>query len=436
MANSTIGAARLTTPTAPTLYRFSPFPLFGYNIFLTFANNNQNVTKTRMKQSFYLTVLMLLLGIFTLSSCSDDNDTPSSDVNNSIVGDWQIAHEDLNGDGAIQGIVVHEDGTVTEWMYTGVTLDPYKFGFKTGKWTVNGNHYEMQLPKGGGNYYNVTVAGNDDSLMYLAYNGKTSVIPFHRLANLPDNGDAMLRLLLNLKRENFKMSDLTGYWAFTGEDGKVYNNGFYIDAEGNVTDVETYPYGPSLIQHSIKYHTGKVTLNAYLCTIPYQGTTYELYGVNDSIMLCKQGDSQQAQKFVRQDVPQEIKQSEEIANSKVPDWLLGEWESVHYKLVYGSDIVEDFDIKDSDDWAMQFYHTLSFTSDHQLKRGQRSGYYNTEAFYVNNDVIYIAGSLDDLISPAYGYREEWTILSHTNDEMKLKYTSGDDYKIYTYKRKQ
>ena len=203
-----------------------------------------------------------------------------------------------------------------------------------------------------------------------------------------------------------------------------------------VTDVETYPYGPSLIQHSIKYHTGKVTLNAYLCTIPYQGTTYELYGVNDSIMLCKQGDSQQAQKFVRQDVPQEIKQSEEIANSKVPDWLLGEWESVHYKLVYGSDIVEDFDIKDSDDWAMQFYHTLSFTSDHQLKRGQRSGYYNTEAFYVNNDVIYIAGSLDDLISPAYGYREEWTILSHTNDEMKLKYTSGDDYKIYTYKRKQ
>lgn len=57
-----------------------------------------------MKHSYYLTVLMLLLGIFTFSSCSDDNnDGPSADVNRSIVGVWQIAEQDLNGDGAIQG---------------------------------------------------------------------------------------------------------------------------------------------------------------------------------------------------------------------------------------------------------------------------------------------------------------------------------------------
>lgn len=389
-----------------------------------------------MKQSYYLTVLMLLLGIFTFSSCSDDNDGPSADVNNSIVGDWQIAQEDLNGDGAIQGIVVHEDGTVTEWMYTGVTLDPYKFGFKTGKWSVNGNHYEMQLPKGGGNYYNVTVAGNNDSLMYLAYNGKTSVIPFHRLAKLPDNGDATLRLLLSLKRENFKMSDLTGYWAYTGDDGTVYNNGFYIDAEGNVTDVETYPYGPSFIKHSIRYHTGKVMLNAYLCTIPYQGTNYELYGVNDSIMLCRQGDSQQMQRFVRQEVPQEIKRAEEIANSKVPDWLVGEWESVHYKEKNGSYISGDFDINESE-WSRQFYRQLVFSSDHQLQRGGRAGLGSVEEFYVDNDVVYITASLSDLInSSIYATVESWTIVSHTNDELVLKWSYEDSYKIYTYKRKQ
>ena len=35
-------------------------------------------------------------------------------------------------------------------------------GLLLGKWSVNGNHYEMQLLKDYGKYYNVTVAGNDD----------------------------------------------------------------------------------------------------------------------------------------------------------------------------------------------------------------------------------------------------------------------------------
>ena len=177
----------------------------------------KNVIKTTMKLSYYLTVILLFSGILTFSSCGDDNNGPSPDVNNTIVGVWQIAGEDLNGDGAIQGIVVHEDGTVTGWLYTASEQDPYQFSFKTGKWSVNGNHYEMQLPKSAGSYYQVTVAGNNDSLMYLAYNGKTSVVPFHRLAKLPGDGDATLRLLESMKMSNFKMSDLTGYWACTGD---------------------------------------------------------------------------------------------------------------------------------------------------------------------------------------------------------------------------
>lgn len=267
-----------------------------------------------MKHSYYLTVLMLLLGIFTFSSCSDDNDGPSADVNRSIVGVWQIAEQDLNGDGAIQGIVVHDDGTVTEWMYTASAQDPYKFGFKTGKWSVNGNHYEMQLPKGAGTYYTVTVAGNTDSQMYLAYNGKTSVVPFHRLDQLPGDGEATLQLLESLKTGNFSMSDLTGYWALTGDDGTVYNNGFYIDAEGNVSEVESYPYGSNFIQHSIKYHTGKVTINTDHCTIPYQGLDYELFGVNDSTMLVGNGGLT-LEKLVRQNLPQDIALAEGSANS-------------------------------------------------------------------------------------------------------------------------
>ena len=389
-----------------------------------------------MKHSYYLTVLMLLLGIFTFSSCSDDNDGPSADVNRSIVGVWQIAEQDLNGDGAIQGIVVHEDGTVTEWMYTASAQDPYKFGFKTGKWSVNGNHYEMQLPKGAGTYYMVTVAGNTDSQMYLAYNGKTSVVPFHRLDQLPGDGDATLQLLESLKTGNFTMSDLMGYWAYTGDDGTVYNSGFYIDAEGNVSEVENYPYEHSLIEHSIKYHTGKVTLNAYLCTIPYQGTTYELYGVNDSIMLCKYGESQQVQMFVRQEVPQEIKRAEEIANSKVPDWLVGTWESVHYKEKNGSYISEDIDINESE-WTQQFYHQLVFASDHKLQQGGRSGLNSAESFYVIDNVIYMTESLNNLINNSlYAPVECWEIVSHSNDELVLKWSYEDSYKIYTYKRKQ
>lgn len=387
-----------------------------------------------MKLSYYLTVILLFSGIVTFSSCSDDNDGPSADVNISIVGDWQIAESDLNGDGARQGIVVHEDGTVTEWLYTRSEQDPYQFGFKTGKWSVNGNHYEMQLPKGVGSYYQVTVAGNNDSLMYLAYNGKTSVVPFHRLAKLPDDGDATLRLLESMKMSNFKMSDLTGYWAFAGEDGSVIGNGIYIDQKGQVSNVNII-FGPSSIRHSMQYHTGKVTLNAYLCTIPYHGTDHELYAVNDSMMLVK-GKDGKVEKLVRKDIPQEIEHAEEIANSNVPEWINGTWESVHYKRVYGSYRSDDFDINESE-WTQQYYRKLEFSSDHQLKRSRKDGYNADRVFYVDKDTVYTAESLSDLINNlSYDTAEKWTIVSHSDDVLTLKESWGDSYEIYTYKRKQ
>lgn len=119
-----------------------------------------------MKHSCFSIISLCLFAVVVQTSCSDDQvikfPNVSPNINVPITGYWQIADDDINGDGAIQGIVVHDDETVTEWMYTSVTDHPYKLGFKTGKWSVSGNHYEMQLPKGYGNYYNVTVAGNDD----------------------------------------------------------------------------------------------------------------------------------------------------------------------------------------------------------------------------------------------------------------------------------
>lgn len=383
-----------------------------------------------MKLNYYLTMALCIFGVVTFCSCSDDNDGPSADVNISIVGDWQIAGEDLNGDGAIQGIVVHEDGTVTEWMHTQSELNPYQFGFKTGKWSVNGNHYEMQLPKGASDYYQVTVAGNNDSLMYLAYNGKTSVVPFHRLAKLPGDGDATLRLLESLKMSNFTMSDLTGYWALTGDDGTVDDSGIYIDTEGNVSKVDGNTYTSTSIQRSIQYHSGKVTLSAYLCTI----ADYVLYGVNGTIMLVKENGGT-LRRLVRRDVPQEIKHAEEIATSKVPDWLTGTWESVHYKKVYGSVISEDFDINESE-WTRQFYRELTFSSDHQLRQTENHGYNVTLVFYVNDGTVYTAESLNDLINnPTDANTGNWTIVSHSADELTIKQSWTGGYEIYTYKRK-
>ena len=176
-----------------------------------------------------------------------------------------------------------------------------------------------------------------------------------------------------------------------------------------------------------------MTLNAYLCTIPYYGTRYELYGVNDTVMLVVDNDGAKIEKFVRQAVPQEMERAEKIANSNVPDWLGTTWEAVHYKNVNGSQTSEDFDINEND-WTRQFYRELVFSSDHQLKQKGRYGDTADRTFYVDNDTIFIAESMDDLINNSS--TESWTIVSHSNDELILKKSWTGSYEIYTYKRKQ
>ena len=218
-----------------------------------------------MKHICFTTLSLCLLIVVMETSCSDDPaftaPKVSPDINVPITGYWQIAGEDINGDGAIQGIVVHNDNTVTEWMYTNVTDNPYKLGYKTGKWSVNGNHYEMQLLKDYGKYYNVTVAGNDDQKMYLAYNGKTSVVPFYRLTSLPGDGDKMISELEGMKMSGFNMTDFTGYWEQDNGSGC----GFYVDEEGNISDITQIWSGT--YHHTVQYHSAKVELDNNNCTI-------------------------------------------------------------------------------------------------------------------------------------------------------------------------
>ena len=83
-----------------------------------------------MKHSWFSIISLCLFAGVVQTSCSDDQvikfPNVSPNINVPITGYWQIADDDINGDGAIQGIVVHDDETVTEWMYTSVTDNPYK----------------------------------------------------------------------------------------------------------------------------------------------------------------------------------------------------------------------------------------------------------------------------------------------------------------------
>ena len=181
-----------------------------------------------------ITLLITLLCLLALSSCKDDNDGISADIHSPITGYWQIAGTsietgaDINGDGAVEGIVVHDDGTVSEWQYTQATEDPFKLGYKTGTWTIDGNHYVMLLSKGNNKHYTVTVAGNDNKKMYLAYNGKTSVVPFYRIQHLPGDGDSMMEMMAQMKFSGIQLSDLAGYWELTSNDNpNGVGNGIY-----------------------------------------------------------------------------------------------------------------------------------------------------------------------------------------------------------------
>lgn len=386
-----------------------------------------------MKHTYCVTMLTLLLGIVTLAACSsDDADTLKPDINTPITGYWQIAGEDLNGDGAIQGIVVHDDGTVTDWIYTQASNDPYQLGFKTGKWTASGNHYEMQLSKGNGSFYTVTVAGNDDKMMYLAYNGKTSVIPFHRLSTLPGEGNKMIQELESMKMSGFTMSDLTGYWEMA-DGNNTHDGGFYIDEEGNVSEIGTIVGAQNY--HTINYHTAKIQLNSYFCAIPLWGQNYKVYAVGNGVLLLTASDGQMVQRFERKEKPQEIVRMERLLNSPVSaDWL-GTWEAKHYTDIIDGRTITDEDITPEDDWIMQYYYTLEFTTGHRVKKTNHLGYSYDGWFSVEDNILTITDNLNAITTHGSSYIEQWSISSKTDRQMTLTRKSESTTEVYTYQRK-
>ena len=359
-----------------------------------------------MKHICFTTFSLCLLAIIMLTSCSDDQaftaPKVSPDINVPITGYWQIAGEDINGDGAIQGIVVHNDNTVTEWMYTSVIDNPYKLGYKTGKWNVNGNHYEMQLPKGYGKYYNVTVAGNDDQKMYLAYNGKTSVVPFYKLTSLPGDGNKMISELEGMKMSGFNMTDLTGYWEQDNETGC----GFYVDEEGNISDLSQIRTETE--HYYVQYHSAKVELDDNNCLILSSGIKWNVYAVNNNSLLAfANGDNNNSvEHFVKKDVPKEMLRADGIMKTPVTEYILGKWVTTHYTYIVNGNSITDIDIQNDDSWNSQFYHTLAFMENHKTYEWDRFGSVVFDQWFtMDGENITKTGDFNALIIPGYGYTE-------------------------------
>lgn len=385
-----------------------------------------------MKRTCFAFLSQCLLVIIILTSCSDDQTGLSPDINIPITGYWQIADGDINGDGAIQGIVVHSDETVSEWLYTGETANPYQLGFKTGKWSVNGNHYEMQLPISKGAYYNVTVAGNNDRTMYLAYKGKTSVVPFYKLTSLPENGNEMISELEGMKMSGYTMADITGYWEQDNENG----TGFYIDNEGNISDL-TCLYSEEKY-YSVEYHSAEVILNGNSCVISSLGSQWMVYAVGSNSLLAidRNNNSQQVEHFVKKDVPDEMMRADEIMKAPVSAGLLGKWETIHYTHMVNGENVTDIDTLNGDDWNKQFYHTLAFSENHKICKWDWFGsQLYDQCFMLKGDNITIAENLTGLLFPKYSYTETWTISDKTENSMKLTREQDNTTECYTYKRK-
>lgn len=388
-----------------------------------------------------LTLLLNLLCLLALSSCKDDNDGISADIHSPITGYWQIAGTsietgaDINGDGAVEGIVVHDDGTVSEWQYTQATEDPFKLGYKTGTWTIDGNHYVMLLSKGNNKHYTVTVAGNDNEKMYLAYNGKTSVIPFYRLQHLPGDGDSMMEMMAQMKFSGIQMSDLAGYWELTTNDNpNGVGNGIYIDEQGNVSNV-TQIYG-AFNYNKIDYHSGKVNTPDGHLVFPYSGTDYHLFAISKDILLAY-ANGQKVEKFVRKDVPNEIMRIEEVISSKVPEQLIGTWETTHHKILADGQTIIDEDIIPSS--YISTYNKLSFSRNHTVNQYSTydTDYHNSYYFTVEGNNLLTSSSLNGLVSPGSDYSRKEQIEFISDTEMTLtRDKDSSQPTIYTYKKIQ
>lgn len=394
-----------------------------------------------MKTTHYLLLLIGLLNLLTFSSCSDDDKDISADTNIPITGYWQIAGTsiengaDINGDGAVEGIVVHDDGTISEWQYTQAKEDPFNLGYKTGTWTIDNNHYVMLLSKGNGKHYTVTVAGNNDEKMYLAYEGKTSVVPLYRIQHLPGDGDSMMEMMAQMKFSGIQMSDLAGYWELTSNDyPNGVGNGIYIDEQGNVSNVMqiyvAYNY------NKIDYHSDKVSTPDGHLVFPYSGTNYYLYAVSQDILLATANNGQKVEKFVRKDVPNEITHIEEIINSKVPEQLIGTWETTHYKVLNEGQTIIDENIIPSS--YVSTYKKLTFNRNHTVNQysAYDTDYHNSYYFTVEGNNLLTSSSLNGMVSPGSGYTKKEQIEFVSDTEMTLTTTGSSTKDIYTYKKIQ
>lgn len=394
-----------------------------------------------MKTTPYLLLLIGLLNLMTFSSCSDYNKDLSADTNIPITGYWQIAGTsietgaDINGDGAVEGIVVHDDGTISEWQYTQASEDPFNLGYKTGTWTIDNNHYVMLLSKGNNKHYTVTVAGNDNEKMYLAYNGKTSVIPLYHIQHLPSDGDSMMEMMAQMKFSGIQMSDLAGYWELaTNDNPNGVGNGIYIDEQGNVSNV-TQIYG-AYNYNEIDYHSGKVTTPNGHLVFPYSGTDYYLYAISKDILLAT-ANGQKVEKFVRKDTPKEVKRIGDIVNSKVPEQLIGTWETIHYKVLADGQVLYDEDIIPSS--YVSTYKKLTFSSNHVVNEYSTydTDYHTSNYFMVDGKNLLISSSLSGLVNANYDYVETERIEFVSNSEMTLtRDNGGSQTSIYTYKKIQ
>ena len=394
-----------------------------------------------MKTTHYLLLLIGLLNLLIFSSCSDDDKDISADTNIPITGYWQIAGTsiengaDINGDDAVEGIVVHDDGTISEWQYTQAKEDPFNLGYKTGTWTIDNNHYVMLLSKGNGKHYTVTVAGNNDEKMYLAYEGKTSVVPLYRIQHLPGDGDSMMEMMAQMKFSGIQMSDLAGYWELTSNDyPNGVGNGIYIDEQGNVSNVMqiyvAYNY------NKIDYHSDKVSTPDGHLVFPYSGTNYYLYAVSQDILLATANNGQKVEKFVRKDVPNEITRIEEIINSKVPEQLIGTWETTHYKVLNEGQTIIDENIIPSS--YVSTYKKLTFNRNHTVNQysAYDTDYHNSYYFTVEGNNLLTSSSLNGLVSPGSGYTKKEQIEFVSDTEMTLTTTGSSTKDIYTYKKIQ
>lgn len=394
-----------------------------------------------MKTTHYLLLLIGLLNLLTFSSCSDDDKDISADTNIPITGYWQIAGTsiengaDINGDGAVEGIVVHDDGTISEWQYTQAKEDPFNLGYKTGTWTIDNNHYVMLLSKGNGKHYTVTVAGNNDEKMYLAYEGKTSVVPLYRIQHLPGDGDSMMEMMAQMKFSGIQMSDLAGYWELTSNDyPNGVGNGIYIDEQGYVSNVMqiyvAYNY------NKIDYHSDKVSTPDGHLVFPYSGTNYYLYAVSQDILLATANNGQKVEKFVRKDVPNEITRIEEIINSKVPEQLIGTWETTHYKVLNEGQTIIDENIIPSS--YVSTYKKLTFNRNHTVNQysAYDTDYHNSYYFTVEGNNLLTSSSLNGMVSPGSDYSKKEQIEFISDTEMTLTTTGSSTKDIYTYKKIQ